>query len=161
MSLANGIDWHFKAFDALSLRELYALLQLRSEVFVVEQACIFQDLDGSDEQAMHLIGYRDGRMRAYARCFGPGVKYEEASIGRVITHDALRGSGAGHQLMRQALAGLAATWGEQAVRIGAQARLEHFYNRHGFQRTGDAYMEDGIQHIHMLRPPPLEGLDDH
>ncbi|RYX95857.1 MAG: GNAT family N-acetyltransferase [Comamonadaceae bacterium] len=150
-SPGSEIDWQFKAFGELSLHELYALLQLRSEVFVVEQACIFQDLDGNDDRAMHLIGWHDGRVAAYARCFGPGVTYDEASIGRVITSDALRGTGAGHVLIRKSIEGVKAAWGDQVIRIGAQARLERFYQGHGFEKTGEAYMEDGIEHIHMLR----------
>ncbi|MDO9404463.1 MAG: GNAT family N-acetyltransferase [Polaromonas sp.] len=154
MSETANIDWHFKAFGEMSLHELYAMLQLRSEVFVVEQQCIFQDLDGSDDQAMHLLGYRDGALLAYARCFGPGVKYDEASIGRVITHASLRGHGGGHLLMREAIQRTSAHWGAQTIRIGAQARLERFYNGHGFGKTGESYMEDGIPHIHMLWQPP-------
>ena len=152
MSSPATVFWDFKGFNELTLQQLYAVLRLRSEVFVVEQACIFQDLDGNDERAMHLIGTQGGAVVAYARCFGPGVMYDEASIGRVITSDVLRGTGSGHVLMQQALAGLTATWGDQTIRIGAQARLERFYNSHGFQKAGEPYMEDGIEHIHMLRP---------
>ena len=145
------IEWKFSAFDALSLTELYAMLQLRSEVFVVEQACVFQDMDGADTKAMHLLGSSGGQLMAYARCFAAGVKFKEASIGRLMTRGALRGSGAGHVLVRRALASLTQQWGPQAVRIGAQARLENFYRQHGFETTGLPYIEDGIPHIEMLR----------
>jgi ElaA protein len=148
----NEISWKFAAFDALSLTELYDLLQLRSEVFVVEQACVFQDMDGTDAEAMHLLGTSGGQLMAYARCFAAGIKFSEASIGRVITRSDLRGSGAGHVLMRQAIDSVVQQWGPQAIRIGAQARLEHFYRQHGFEKTGEPYMEDGIPHIEMLRP---------
>ncbi len=148
----NEIDWKFAAFDALTLNELYAVLQLRSEVFVVEQACAFQDMDGADTAAMHLLGTSGGQLVAYARCFAAGVKFKEASIGRLITRSTLRGSGAGHVLVRRALASVAQQWGPQAVRIGAQARLEKFYRQHGFETTGVPYIEDGIPHIEMLRP---------
>ena len=148
----NEIDWKFAAFDALTLNELYAVLQLRSEVFVVEQACAFQDMDGADTEAMHLLGTAGGQLVAYARCFAAGVKFKEASIGRLITRSTLRGSGAGHVLVRRALASVAQQWGPQAVRIGAQARLEKFYRQHGFETTGVPYIEDGIPHIEMLRP---------
>lgn len=147
----SDITWRFVSFDALTARELYAVLQLRSQVFVVEQDCVFQDMDGADAQAMHLLGMRGGRLAAYARCFAGGVKFLEASIGRVITHESVRGSGAGHVLMKQAIASLTRQWGAQAIRIGAQARLEQFYRQHGFVKTGAPYIEDGIPHIEMLR----------
>ena len=147
----SGITWRFVAFDALTPRELYAVLQLRSEVFVVEQACVFQDMDGADVQAMHLLGTLAGQLVAYARCFAAGVKFAEASIGRVVTRNSLRGSGSGHVLLQKAIACLSQQWGPQAIRIGAQARLEPFYRQHGFVKTGAPYSEDGIPHIEMLR----------
>jgi ElaA protein len=146
------IDWKFAAFDTLTLDELYAMLQLRSEVFVVEQACVFQDMDGADAAAMHLLGMSGGQLMAYARCFAAGMKFKEASIGRIITRSTLRGSGAGHVLVRQAIDSVTQQWGPQAIRIGAQARLENFYRQHGFEQTGEPYIEDGIPHIEMLRP---------
>ncbi|MEO6017930.1 MAG: GNAT family N-acetyltransferase [Polaromonas sp.] len=149
--MSDGMDWRFIAFDALTPQQLYGLLQLRSEVFVVEQACIFLDMDGADGQAMHLLGLQDGRLLAYARCFAAGVKFAEASIGRVAVHASLRGTGSGHVLMQQAMAFLTAHWGPQPIRIGAQARLEKFYRQHGFQNTGQPYIEDGIPHLEMLR----------
>jgi ElaA protein len=152
MSAANEISWKFAAFDALSLTELYAVLQLRSEVFVVEQACVFQDMDGADAEAMHLLGTSSGQLVAYARCFAAGVKFNEASIGRIITRSTLRGSGAGHVLVRRAIDCITQQWGPQPIRLGAQARLEHFYRQHGFEPTGEPYIEDGIPHIEMLRP---------
>ena len=148
----SEIDWRFAAFDALTLDQLYAVLQLRSEVFVVEQACVFQDMDGADTAAMHLLGTSGGQLVAYARCFAAGVKFKEASIGRLITRSDLRGSGAGHVLLRRAIASVTQQWGPQAIRIGAQARLEKFYRQHGFEPTGEPYIEDGIAHIEMLRP---------
>ena len=149
----SDISWRFATFDALSLAELYAVLQLRAEVFVVEQACAFQDMDGADTHAMHLLGNAPDQLVAYARCFAAGVKYQEASIGRVVTRSAVRGSGAGHVLMQRALTSMAGQWGPQPIRIGAQARLEHFYAQHGFVKTGAPYVEDGIPHIEMLRSP--------
>jgi ElaA protein len=147
----EDLNWQFLSFEALSARQLYAILQLRSEVFVIEQQCLYQDMDGSDHEAMHLVGLYDGRLMAYARCFPAGVKYTEASIGRVITRSELRGTGAGHALMREALARMQAVWGAQAVRISAQAHLEDFYAQHGFAAQGDVYDEDGIPHVAMLR----------
>jgi len=149
--VAGAIEWRCLPFEALGLAELYAVLQLRSEVFVVEQACIFQDIDGADAQALHLLGSAQGRLVAYARCFAAGVKFAEASIGRVATHGSVRGSGAGHALIRQAIACVSPASSAQPIRIGAQARLENFYRQHGFVPDGAPYLEDGIAHIEMLR----------
>jgi ElaA protein len=147
-----ALNWQFKSFETLTLAELYAVLQLRTEVFVVEQNCVFQDMDGADEKAMHLLGLQDDKLVAYARCFNAGIKFNEASIGRVITHSCLRGKGAGHALMQQAIVFTQQQWGEQPIRIGAQARLEKFYQQHGFTTASAPYIEDGIPHIEMLRP---------
>lgn len=149
------LRWSLKAFDALTPTEMYALLRLRSEVFVVEQNCVFLDMDNSDQPAQHLLGWTEGprsQLVACARCFGPGVKYAEASIGRVVTSPQARGSGVGHALMREAVRALQGHWGVLPIRIGAQARLQAFYEQHGFVREGEAYIEDGIPHIEMLRP---------
>ncbi|SFU48197.1 ElaA protein [Polaromonas sp. YR568] len=151
MKSSNDIDWRFVPFSALSSLELYEMLQLRSEVFVVEQACPFQDMDGADQKAMHLMGVKGDQLVAYARCFAAGEKFAEASIGRVVTHMSARGDGIGHVLMKQAIASLLQHWGPQPIRIGAQARLEKFYNQHGFVQNGRPYIEDGIPHIEMLR----------
>lgn len=148
----NLIGWRFLSFDDLSKHELYAVLQLRSEAFVVEQTCIFQDMDGADTAAMHLLGNVDGQLVAYARCFAAGEKFLEASIGRVITRSTLRGVGAGHALMHESIQQMTHCWGTQAIRIGAQAQLENFYRQHGFKGVGTPYIEDGIPHIEMLRP---------
>jgi ElaA protein len=150
MVLGN-ITWQYISFEALSTQQLYAVLQLRSEVFVVEQNCVFQDIDGCDAQAMHVLGYADDKLVAYARCFNAGVKFAEASIGRVITHASVRGAGAGHTLIQQSIDCLEKTWGTQPIRIGAQAHLDHFYGKFGFIKTGAIYLEDGIPHTEMLR----------
>lgn len=147
----SGLDWRALPFDALTARDLYAILQLRTEVFVMEQDCAFQDMDDADHAAVHLQGTADGELVAYARCFPPGVKFAEASIGRVITRQAARGLGIGHELMRLAIACISQQWGTQPIRIGAQARLEKFYLQHGFLTLGEPYIEDGIPHIEMLR----------
>jgi ElaA protein len=140
------------AFNDLRGFELYELLRLRSEVFVVEQQCIYQDIDGFDGQAMHLLGVQGGELQAYARCFEPGVKFAEASIGRVLTRHTQRGTGMGHALIEQAKSAVTQVWGPQAIRIGAQAHLAGFYVKHGFQDVGKPYMEDGIAHLEMLLP---------
>jgi ElaA protein len=148
-----GRVWRSHAFDELSPHDLYALLQLRSAVFVVEQNCLFLDLDGADSQAVHLLGWRDGRLDAYARCFGPGVVFPQASIGRIATRMAARGGGLGHHLVREAIALVLARWGRQPICIGAQARLRHFYEGHGFVDLNKPYVEDGIDHLEMVWYP--------
>ena len=147
-----SLQWQFTCLQDLSVQQLYDVLQLRTEVFVVEQNCVFQDMDGADENAMHLLGMQQEKLMAYARCFDAGIKFKEASIGRVITHASLRGTGAGHALMRQAMDSMQSLWGMQPIRIGAQARLEKFYQQHGFAVASAPYIEDGIPHIEMLRP---------
>ena len=147
----SAIEWHQLTFDELTNVQLYAVLGLRSEVFVVEQACVFLDMDDADAQAVHVLGLQEGRLVAYARCFEAGIKFNEASIGRVATRRSVRRSGAGHAVMKKAMACLFERWGIQAIRIGAQAHLEAFYRQHGFEKSGAAYLEDGIRHIEMLR----------
>ncbi|HNW03198.1 MAG TPA: GNAT family N-acetyltransferase [Burkholderiaceae bacterium] len=145
--------WRFVAFDELTLRELYELLQLRTEVFTVEQNCVFQDIDGADDQAMHLLGTQNNQLVAYARCFPAGVKFAEASIGRVVTRSLARGSGLGHLLIQQAVSSVCGLWGPQPIRIGAQARLKAYYSGHGFVDVGVPYIEDGIDHLEMVWTP--------
>ncbi len=147
------MQWKLSAFDALSGAELYELLQLRTEVFVVEQNCVFQDLDGADAQALHLMGTSAGQLLAYARCLPAGAKFAEVSIGRVVTRRYARGRGLGHLLLRQALSAVSKQWGVQAIRIGAQAQLTAFYAGHGFVDVGKPYVEDGIDHLEMVRQP--------
>ena len=143
------------------MHQLYALLQLRSEAFVVEQRCVYQDMDGGDLHAMHLLGSVDGKIVASARCFQKGQTFEqgaqliEASIGRVVTHASLRGQGAGHLLMQEAIARTQEKWGCVPIRISAQAHLKDFYAQHGFTVIGASYDEDGIPHLGMLRQPSL------
>lgn len=156
---AGDLEWRLDPFDALSAATLYALLQLRSEVFVVEQHCVFQDMDGADAQALHLTGWQHGKLLAYARCFPAGVKYAEASIGRVVTRRCARDAGLGHRLIHQAVQAIHAQWGAQPIRIGAQAHLEAFYRQHGFMAAGPAYVEDGIDHLEMLRQPSAKPND--
>jgi ElaA protein len=151
MPTAQQLSWQFKSFEALALSELYELLRLRSEVFVVEQTCVFQDVDGFDPQAMHLLGHQGARLVAYARCFNAGIKFKEASIGRIITHASARGTGSGHALVRESISAIQQKWGVQPIRIGAQVRLEKFYQQHGFAIASAPYIEDVIPHIEMLR----------
>lgn len=140
-------------FDALSPHTLYALLRLRSEVFVVEQRCVFQDMDGADGDCLHLLCEgAGGRLLASARLVPAGLKYTEASIGRVVSAPAARHLKLGHTLMAEAVRQLLHLWGPQPIRIGAQAHLQHFYQRHGFVTASAPYDEDGIPHVEMLRP---------
>ncbi len=141
-----------KPFAALTLAELYALLQLRSEVFVVEQTCAFQDIDGHDQVALHLLGYTEaGELAAYARLFEAGRSYAQVSIGRVVTAPRHRGHGLGRQLLHEALAQCEARFGRQPIKIGAQQYLRAFYESFGFVAEDDGYLEDGIPHVHMVR----------
>ena len=145
--------WTCLPFAELGVERLYDALALRSEVFVVEQNCVFLDIDGLDRQTLHLLGEGDdGRLRAYARLIPPGLKGEDALIGRVVTSPAARGSGAGRALMTEALAHCQQRWPGQAITLHAQAHLENFYAGYGFQPVGTPYIEDGIPHIEMRLP---------
>lgn len=144
-----NIDWQYKHFDALSPHELYAILQLRNEVFVVEQQCIFQDADNKDQASYHLMGWNGTLLAAYARLVPAGVAYPECSIGRVVTSPKMRRTGAGRALMHKAIHLLYELWGKQNIRIGAQLYLKDFYESFGFQQTSAIYLEDGIEHIEM------------
>ncbi|UOQ65042.1 GNAT family N-acetyltransferase [Hymenobacter volaticus] len=144
--------WTTKPFTSLTLSELYALLQLRSEVFVVEQTCAFQDMDGQDQAAHHLLGHTEtGELAAYSRLFDAGISYPEASIGRVVVSPKFRRYGLGRELLRQSIAAVTAQFGEQPIQIGAQLYLKEFYESFGFQQHGEGYLEDSIPHIHMVR----------
>ena len=149
------VQWEWKRFPELTPAELYALLAARAAVFVVEQACAFQDADGLDAYAWHLLGWveqdRDPTLAAYLRLIDPGRKYTEPSIGRVLTTLPFRGTDLGRAAMREALARAAALYPGRAVRIGAQQRLERFYAELGFQTVSMPYDEDGIAHVEMLR----------
>ena len=145
------IDWHFACFDELTPREVHDMLQLRAAVFVVEQACAFQDVDGADPSSWHLLGTKGVQLIAYCRLVPPGVKYPEASIGRVVTALEARRSGAGRALMREALRRAEALWPGAPLRIGAQLYLKAFYESFGFAQSSEPYEEDGILHIEMMR----------
>ena len=146
------LSWTLKPFDELTLTELYELLRLRVEVFVVEQNCPFQDIDGLDDQAYHLLGYTEaGELAAYARLFDAGISYEQVAIGRVAVALAHRRHGLGQELMQQAVAQCEVLFGEQPIKIGAQLYLRQFYQGFGFEQCGEGYLEDGIPHIPMLR----------
>lgn len=145
------LQWTWLPFKALSATQMYDLLALRQQVFVVEQACVFQDADGIDRHCWHGLGYlADGQLGAYARIVPPGRVYPQVSIGRVVTAPTLRGVNAGHALMEQAMAQVALLFPGHDIKIGAQAHLQGFYSRYGFKACGDVYDEDGIEHVHMI-----------
>ncbi len=145
------IDWSVKKFDELTPHELYAVLQLRNEVFVVEQNCVFQDADDNDQVAFHFMGWSDKKLLAYTRLLGPGITYPEASIGRVVSSPFARGSGIGKELMQKSIEAIYKIYGRQNIQIGAQLYLKKFYETFSFHQTGEVYLEDGIEHIHMLK----------
>lgn len=146
------LHWLLKRFDELTPYQLYAILQLRNEVFVVEQNCVFQDADDKDQDSYHLMGFLDNKLVAYTRLVPAGVSYEQASIGRVVTAPSVRRSGAGKLLMQQSIESLYNLFGKVPIKIGAQLYLQHFYESFGFERISDIYLEDGIEHIYMLKP---------
>ena len=145
------INWAVKKFDELSLHELYAILRLRSEVFVVEQNCVFQDMDNKDQSSYHLMGWQNNILIAYTRLIPPGISYEFSSIGRVVTSSSARGTGIGKLLMEKSIEEVENLFGKTPIKIGAQLYLREFYTSFGFRQTGDIYVEDGIDHIEMIR----------
>ena len=143
-------DW--RSFQQLSTSELYQLLRLRCQVFVVEQQCAYQDVDGNDERADHLLAWNaDDRLCGYLRAFAPGKTDAVARIGRVVTAPAHRGTGLGHWLMEEALRYIAQRYGSAEVELSAQAYLERVYGKFGFVRSSGNYLEDGIPHCDMRR----------
>lgn len=155
MPTTDDVSWSCSEFSSLSVGDLYAIMELRQRVFVVEQNCAYLDADGADAKAHHLMGWieQHGRRRliAYARLFPPRVKYAESSIGRVTTHPDVRGTGVGRLLMREAIERIESSgWGAD-IRIAAQMYLERFYEGFGFCRVTDPYIEDDIWHVDMRR----------
>ena len=154
-----SIRWQARRFAQLDIDTLYALLKLRSEVFVVEQNCVYLDPDGKDRHpdAIHLLGIADdGTLAAYLRILPPGLSYPQVSFGRVLIAPAWRGRGVGDPMLRATLEEIERHWPGCDVQIGAQSHLQGFYGRHGFVPSSEPYVEDGIPHIDMLRPAPQE-----
>ncbi len=145
------INWTLKTFKELALEELYAILQLRNEVFVVEQNCPYLDLDNKDQKSMHLMGWQNGVLVAYTRILPAGVSFAEASIGRVVTSPIVRRTGVGNELMNQSFEQLYQLYGNIPIRIGAQLYLKKFYESLGFVQVSEIYLEDDIEHIEMLK----------
>jgi len=146
----NMLNWNCKRFNELMASELYAILQLRAEVFIMEQKSIYQDLDGKDQYSMHLMAWDGTALAAYCRIIAPEICYAEPSIGRVITPLIYRGTGVGKELMGRAIGICKEIHTGQPVRIKAQAYLKHFYSSFGFEVVGEIFMEDGIEHVEML-----------
>ena len=147
----DNITFIHKSFNELTPHELYAILQLRSEVFVVEQNCVFQDADNKDQFCHHLMVWDNKNLVAYARLLPKGLAYEQMSIGRVISSPAYRKTGVGKILMFQAVGACYSLFGEGAIKIGAQLYLKKFYESFDFIQSGDLYLEDGIEHIEMIK----------
>jgi ElaA protein len=145
------IQFKIKPFPELSTNELYEMLQLRSEVFVVEQNCVYQDIDGKDQKAIHVLGYSDDILVAYSRLFKPKDYFEYASIGRVIVKESYRDQKLGHELMRVSIDAITTLFQETKITISAQLYLQKFYESHGFVVVGESYLEDDIPHIEMKR----------
>lgn len=148
-----NITWYHKHFKNLSTTELYQILQLRNEVFIVEQNCPFQDLDDKDIKCYHLMGFDTDsqKVMAYTRIVPAGISYDEASIGRVVTAPLARGNGIGKQLMKNSIELLEELYGGISIKIGAQLYLKKYYESFDFQQIEEVYLEDGIEHILMIR----------
>jgi ElaA protein len=145
------ITWHCKAFQTLSPSELYCILQLRNEVFIVEQKCIYQDCDDKDPQSYHLMGWQQNKLIAYTRLIPAGLSYEQISIGRVVTSPLVRRKNIGKELMKKSIEEVHSLFGKTPIKIGAQFYLKLFYESFGFKQVSEIYLEDGIDHIKMIR----------
>ncbi len=140
-----------KTFNELTSQELYDLLQLRSEVFVVEQDCVYQDIDGKDQKALHVLGYKNEKVVAYTRVFKPGDYFEQASIGRVVVKESERQFKYGYDIMKASIDAIDFHFRVTNIKISAQTYLRKFYNNLGFKQIGEEYLEDGIPHIAMIK----------
>jgi len=147
------MEWVLKKFGELTLDELYSILELRSKVFIVEQNCIYNDPDGNDQVAWHLIGREEDQLIAYSRILPPGAVYTDPAIGRVVTSPSKRKSGLGRELMNRSINHCKALFGKTSITLSAQAYLKKFYESLGFSAIGDEYLDDGIPHIKMSSKP--------
>ena len=146
-----SLSFKIKPFKELSAQELYEILRLRSEVFIVEQNCVYQDIDNKDQKALHVLGYYNEKLVAYCRLFDAGDYFDNASIGRVIVAQKFRDKKWGNNLMIEAIAGINQYFGKSQITISAQMYLQKFYESHGFTKTSDMYLEDDIPHIEMKK----------
>ena len=145
----SKIQWELLPFEKLSTAQVYALLKLRSEVFVVEQQCIFLDMDNKDQHCFNLLGRKENELVAYTRLVPPGISYAQASIGRVVTSLLVRRTGIGRELMKRSITAVQDLFSATTIVIGAQLYLKKFYSSLGFTQSSDIYLEDGIEHIEM------------
>jgi ElaA protein len=145
------MDIFIKKFEEFSNIELYNLLQLRNEIFVVEQECAYQDIDGKDFLALHIIGYKKNELVSYARCFPPGTYFSEASIGRVLVKESFRGTNCGQSILKASIKAISTHYNTETIKISAQTYLRKFYESFGFKQEGREYLEDGIPHISMTK----------
>lgn len=145
------LEIQVKTFQDFTTQELYDVLQLRSEVFVVEQDCVYQDIDGKDQKAIHVIGYKNNKVVAYTRVFEPGYYFNEASIGRVVVKDSERDLDYGYHIMKASIKAIETHFKVNTIKISAQTYLKRFYNNLEFFEVGEEYLEDGIPHIAMLK----------
>ena len=145
------MEFIIKYFNELTIHELYQILQLRSEVFVVEQECVYQDIDFKDQKALHVFGYKNNKMVAYTRIFKSGDYFKNASIGRVIIASSARKYGFGHDVIKASITAVKTYFNDNEITISAQKYLKKFYESHQFIQVGEEYLEDGIPHIEMLR----------
>ena len=143
-------QWTCKSFDQLGVNELYAILRLRIEVFIVEQNCVFQDADDKDQKSYHFMGWIGDDLAAYTRLVPEDISYDKPSIGRVVTSPKYRRSGIGKELMIKSIESAYKLWGKQPIQIGAQLYLKKFYESLGFIVSGPVSHEDGIEHVEML-----------
>ena len=145
------LQFKTKKFSELTTEELYLILQLRSEVFVVEQNCVYQDIDNKDQNALHVIGFKNNKIVAYTRIFKPGDYFSIASIGRVVVSKQERQFRYGYQIMEASIAAITTILKESKIKVSAQSYLKKFYNSLGFNQVGEEYLEDGIPHIAMIK----------
>jgi ElaA protein len=147
------ISWILKPFAELTPYELYSILQLRNEVFIVEQNCPYQDMDNKDQKSWHLMGIKENKLMAYSRLLAPGISYSESSIGRIVSSPSVRKTGMGKKLVEESIKQIKNLFKTDIIRIGAQLYLKSFYESYGFVQDGEIYLEDNIPHIIMLKNP--------
>ena len=149
--MKESINWQIKRFNELSLEQLYQIMSLRNEVFIVEQNCVYQDLDNKDQDAIHVCGFINDKIAAYSRLFSPGYYFEDAAIGRVLVAMEVRNLKIGHVLIEHSIAAISKLYRTSKITISAQVYLLKFYQQHGFVQVGEEYLEDGIPHVEMRR----------